>query len=166
MLMNERGDTLIEVIMAMAILTGVLLATYSVSIRAFHAGTTARERQQVSALMEEQAEALRQYRDNSDWPTFEAAVVDRSSFHMESTAGGPWAVQAGKVTGVAPFDIHIASTCNPADTYQNDDAITDKCTFVISGDWPPDNATGPDNHTAYTYILVNNKLIQPQAVQP
>ena len=64
---NQRGDTLVEVTIALAILVMVLLSSFNLASYAFRLGEQAKERTQASQLAQEQAEALRNYRDNHPW---------------------------------------------------------------------------------------------------
>lgn len=76
-MLGERGDTLIEVTFALAILGAVLLGCTSVAASAYRLGQTARERTSVAEVAQEQMEALRSFRDNSvsanggSWSTFQ-----------------------------------------------------------------------------------------------
>ncbi len=112
---RERGDTLVEVMMALAILSSVLISSFNLSSRALRLGAAARERSQGVNLIQAQAEALHSYRDSTNW----AGVVSdmgssRINFHMDPSGGwhpvnGPltsgiykvW-IDAARVT-VAPF---------------------------------------------------------------
>jgi len=67
---EERGDTLIEVTFALAILGFVLMSSTVIAMTAFRTGQTARERTQVAAEAQEQMEALRSFRDNHTWDEF------------------------------------------------------------------------------------------------
>lgn len=59
----QRGDTIVEVVIAMAILTLGLTVAYNVANHSFRLGTQARERTQASYIAQSQAEKLTQYRD-------------------------------------------------------------------------------------------------------
>ncbi|HVQ43631.1 MAG TPA: prepilin-type N-terminal cleavage/methylation domain-containing protein [Candidatus Saccharimonadia bacterium] len=103
---RERGDTLVEVVIALAILAFVLLGATLVATSAFRTGQTARERTQVSNEAQRQMEALRSFRDNHTWDEFRVGVgasypgVDnvpvtpcrfdatKHCFHMETQAVG------------------------------------------------------------------------------
>src|ERR1041384_7189661 len=67
---GQRGDTLIEVTFALAILGFVLLGSTAIATTAFRTGQTARERTQVSTAAQQQMEALRSFRDNHPWSEF------------------------------------------------------------------------------------------------
>ena len=61
---NRRGDTLVEVVLAIAILASVLATAYHMSTVAFQLGVESRERTQAINLVQQQAEALRWYADS------------------------------------------------------------------------------------------------------
>jgi hypothetical protein len=79
-MVGQRGDTLLEVTFALAILAAVLLGCTSLAAAAYRLGQTARERTSVADVMQEQMEALRSFRDNSIagttglWSTFRNGV--------------------------------------------------------------------------------------------
>jgi hypothetical protein len=70
MLRGERGDTLIEVTLAMALLGAVLVSSFFLADKAFILGQSAKERGQLSAAAQEQIEALINFRDSNSWNTF------------------------------------------------------------------------------------------------
>ena len=66
----ERGDTLIEVVFALGILSVVLTGSIGIAAKAFQAGQTARERTQLADEAQQQLEVLRAFRDNHSWQEF------------------------------------------------------------------------------------------------
>lgn len=66
----ERGDTLVEVVFALAILTLVLTGSIGITVKAFQQGQTARERTQLTDEAQQQMEVLRAFRDNHTWAEF------------------------------------------------------------------------------------------------
>jgi type II secretory pathway pseudopilin PulG len=109
---GERGDTLIEVTFALAILSVVLLSCTALTAAAFRTGQTAKERTEVVEAAQEQLEALRSFRDNHTWGEFRTGqppnyygVTSFASFHMElaSTGGGnEWVPKDGVLTTSTP----------------------------------------------------------------
>ncbi len=67
---NQRGDTLIEITIALAILSSVLLSAYVVANRAYLVGLTASERARQASLGQRQAELLTFFRDSHTWAQF------------------------------------------------------------------------------------------------
>ena len=63
MIRNNRGDTIVEVLLATVILSIVLAGAFTLSSRATRLNQEAFERTQVSNLLQEQAEYLRAARD-------------------------------------------------------------------------------------------------------
>ncbi len=134
--LGERGDTLIEVTFALAILGFVLLGSTAIAATAFRTGQTARERTQVASAAQEQLEALRSFRDNHTWDQFRGGSncgtsggyrgVDqvlgtpcnydatKRCFHMvpANTSGGntEWVPQAGPSTASVPSSVVEIST--------------------------------------------------------
>ena len=102
---HDRGDTLIEVTIALSILAIVLLSTTAVVTLAFRTGQTARERTVIAEAAQQQMEALRSYRDNTtDWNTFNSRIAPlaTSGFYMKLvTAAGTtqWVPTAGTLSG-------------------------------------------------------------------
>jgi Tfp pilus assembly protein PilV len=130
--LGMRGDTLIEVTLALAILGFVLLSATAIGAAAFRTGQTARERTQVAAAAQEQLEALRSFRDNHTWSEFRAGKggvfqgidevlgtacqwdASKRCFHMalaNTTAGTTeWVPQAGATTANVPTSVIEIST--------------------------------------------------------
>lgn len=67
---NQKGDTLIEVMIATVIVGLILTTAYVLSTKAFQLGQSAKERSQAAQLLQEQAEGLRSLRDNQPWSSF------------------------------------------------------------------------------------------------
>jgi type II secretory pathway pseudopilin PulG len=93
-MLGERGDTLIEVTFALAILGAVLLGCTSVAAAAYRLGQTARERTSVAEVAQEQMEALRSFRDNSlsggagSWDIFRNGL-GASYYGVDNVPGTP-----------------------------------------------------------------------------
>lgn len=77
--LDERGETLVEVVMALGILSLVLVSSYALATGTFRLGRGAGERTQAVNYLQEQAEALRTYRNSVKWdPVFSQKMVDYS----------------------------------------------------------------------------------------
>lgn len=112
---SERGDTLVEVTFALAIMSSVIIGATYVATQAFRLGMTARERTQLVNIAIEQSEALRSFRDNNAWTTFlgypgvtgvqnvathncaTPTLVGKQCFSMAIVAG-KWTPSNGSVT--------------------------------------------------------------------
>ena len=72
----QRGDTLIEVTLALAILASVIASTTALAASAFRLGQNARQRTEAASLMQQASEMLRNQRDSAisqgpaGWGTF------------------------------------------------------------------------------------------------
>ncbi|HEX3082443.1 MAG TPA: prepilin-type N-terminal cleavage/methylation domain-containing protein [Candidatus Saccharimonadia bacterium] len=100
-LKNERGDTLVEVVIALAILSLVLLSSTLITTQAFRIGQTARERTTLTDAAQVQAEALRSFRDNHTWDQFlHGGLISGVSYNGVLNAAGP-----------GPTACHITATC-------------------------------------------------------
>jgi uncharacterized protein YegL/type II secretory pathway pseudopilin PulG len=123
-LRSERGDTLLEVVFALAILSMVLLSTTLVVTKSYRIGQTARERTIVSMFAQDHVEAVRNFRDNRKWRDFlygengsngilNTAVstscrVTSPCMHMNLTTGLP--VDGGTTSIVPTSYVEIVAT--------------------------------------------------------
>ncbi len=62
-ILTQRGDTIVEVVIALAILASILVSTFSLIVRAYALGRAANERTQIVNLVQQQSERLRNMRD-------------------------------------------------------------------------------------------------------
>ena len=86
---TERGDTLVEVLLAITLMSVAITATYSIMTRMFATGMVAQERSQTQALMNGQAALIRdaQRRGDDDWTAIVDHAVDRTSLSEVSGDG-------------------------------------------------------------------------------
>jgi prepilin-type N-terminal cleavage/methylation domain-containing protein len=68
--LDQQGDTLVEVTLALAILALVLTGAFTAANKAFLLGQDAKERSQLVSLAQQQAEALQSFRDSHKWAEF------------------------------------------------------------------------------------------------
>lgn len=64
---NQKGDTLVEVLLALSVLSLVLFTSWAVVNRATQIGTAARQRVSVVDQLKEQAELIQAQRDSDDF---------------------------------------------------------------------------------------------------
>lgn len=140
---SDRGDTLIEVTIALSILSVVLLSSTTVVALAFRTGQTARERTVVAEAAQQQMEALRSFRDNTtDWGTFIGDIDPvATGFHMQLvTASGTtqWVPTAGALnaTNLAASGMNAANWVPTA-------------TMTLTTTTPP----GPIQNCGYDFTL-------------
>ena len=149
---SQRGETLIEITLALAILSMILLATFKLVSSGFALNELAKQRTQVSNLLQEQAEALRNYRDNTvkdttSWNTFSASTTTPAvpAFTMQPTGPvGAWAIAGPTYTpsinGLPTiFTITIVGVVAPPVLPALPD--TDHLRFTITATWPGGNSS-------------------------
>lgn len=89
--LGQRGDTIVEVLLAVTILSVVLSTTYSLASRGFRKLQAAKDRTQAVFYVQEQAEALRAFRDADTWDSFRSNISARpNTFHFITSGGGPF----------------------------------------------------------------------------
>ena len=82
-LRNQRGDTLVEVTIALSILATVLTSGFLIANRAYMIGQNARERTEIVNLAQAQAERLKNYRDVNTWTDFGGGITASPSCPSE-----------------------------------------------------------------------------------
>jgi type II secretory pathway pseudopilin PulG len=159
---SDRGDTLVEVVLAIAILGMVLVASFNVANAAFGLGQSAKERTQAANLVQEQAEALRNYRDSHRWNSLPPAASDMMSrlgvmgfapsrFHMQNS--GSWNFVGGALQS-GLFRVYIVATRDAVDP-------DDKVRFDITAEW---EAIGGGSHTCPSGFVGNCTTISTYLV--
>lgn len=144
---DQRGDTLVEVTLALAILISVLLGATTIAVRAFNISRTAQERTHIANEAQAQMETLRAFRDNHTWSEFlhglsgiYAGVLNSASYSCTVTPGfsGPcfhmgsavvnsrqeFVPFAGRIAGSVPTSfIEIAASPEASGTPQFVDIV-------------------------------------------
>ena len=124
----RRGDTLIEVVISLAILASVITIATSGSLNAWRASRLAGERTKATGLAQRQADALKAYKKSKLWAAFKSEVGG-SSFYMSFDTANPaagWVRQSGALTTETPFEQKITPDCPAGVTY---------CNFTVSVKW-------------------------------
>lgn len=78
---SQRGDTIVEVLLATALLSGILFTSWAIVNRASQISLAARQRVFMVDQLKEQAEIIQSYYGDTDGK----AKVSRGEFGMEST---------------------------------------------------------------------------------
>ena len=126
--LDERGETLVEVVMALGILSLVLVTSYALATGTFRLGRGAGERTQAVNYLQQQAEALRTYRNQTDWDvtfvnTMSGLTANGATFCMKLDAvDKKWTPvksfdPACKVDGIE-LAISSSTVGNAADLYE------------------------------------------------
>ena len=152
---DERGETLVEVVMALAILSLVLVSSYALATGSFRLGRGAGERTQAVNYLQEQAEALRSHRKRSaNWGAFAQTVqlydgssAGRTFCMKKNSATNIWLLQ--QATGQACVIDGIAMTITAvADTSSlGANAVPQLYKFNLEGTWKTGGDTNRVNLT-------------------
>lgn len=92
--LGQRGDTLIEVTIALAILTFVLTGAFVTAHAAYVEGQTAKERSMLTDIAQQQGEALESFRDSHTWQEF---VYGSTGSHNPSCTNNSMTVYCGVI---------------------------------------------------------------------
>lgn len=141
--LDQRGDTLIEIIMATVIAGAILTGAYGLSIQAFKLGQEGRERTQATQILQRQAEGLRSLRASMAWQDFRARIPS-GTFHIAQNPGNQWQINGGALNaGIYRVAItgSISGT-SPAQVLQAQITIT----------WPPLGGGPTNTSTLYTHL--------------
>lgn len=143
--LTQRGDTLVEVLIAIAILSFVLASSYAVTSRAIRLGQSARERAQGVAFVSQQAEIIQSYASR-DWDSFIDDVDDPAlatgHFKLDTwePATGELTIPASFQSAAADYKVSytrdIDNTPAPVEVRQ--------VIFTIKSTWVPSQSIGVD----------------------
>lgn len=164
---QQRGDTIIEVVIAMTLLGIILMGAYSLGNRAARLAQQSRDRVKATQIMQEQAEALRWLRDNSDsWSDFQTAITSASSdFVMYYELSGGSTVWTIKNVGDGPPTCGLEYDCG-VEVFFNykinaDFSDPNLARFNISVEW---ERIGGGNDTTELEMRLGNILsVGPEA---
>lgn len=141
--LTQRGDTLVEVLIAIAILSFVLASSYAVTSRAIRLGQSARERAQGVAFVSQQAEIIQSYASR-DWDNFidEVENVAGTSGHFKLDT---WRPDTGELTIPASFQ-SAAADYKVSYTRDIETVLGEvrQVTFTIKSTWVPIQSIGVD----------------------
>ncbi len=167
-LRRQSGDTLVEVVMAAAILSVVMATSFNIANLSFRLGVQARERSEAVRLVQEQAERLHLYRDNlaktyADVPTtkiftnaFFANCATECWFDPNTAVNAATPPTDCSAPGACKQDryhvgIKLAGPLTGADSIQP----------IINVSWQS-ILGGVANNSQVKLFLVDNRAIQPR----
>lgn len=166
--MNQRGDTLVEVVMSLAILTVILVTSFNVANLSFRLGMQARERTQAANINQRQAELLRQYRDSyiAQHPdqTLPAYARIFGNGDCGSGSAGCFMTQLGDAPQIALCSGSGLGPCNQSGLFKtitHMDATQDGIyKFTIETTWK--SLVGDDDNVSkFDYTLVDKRGLKP-----
>lgn len=164
---SQRGDTLVEVVMAAAILSVVLATSFNIASLSFRLGVQARERSEAVRLVQEQAERLHLYRDQ----LASANASDLTIHLFDNSHLGNCATEcrfdptAPVAAGTQPTDCaltpaacqqgiyHVAITATPTAGESVEPTIKVSWTSILGGE---------DNVSQVKLFLADKRAIQPR----
>ncbi len=144
--MGQRGDTLLEVTLAIAVLGVLLGGTYAIARRGLRIGEASQERIEALKVLEGQAERLRAYRDSTAW-------------NLNTLSASPFCFLVNQQT---PYSLPTAgSTCGLGPNGRYSVVITYQSTstppvFVLRATWQGIGGTGDQQNgenVEYRYRL-------------
>lgn len=154
--LGQRGDTIVEVTIAIGLLASMLLLAYSLSNLAAQQGIAAREQDQATQVLQYQAEGIRYARDNADeWSDFSAEAD--GEFHV-TRSGDSWELASGRVSGNQLFD----DSYNRYETWADTVSVgpgADRRDIVIYVEW--ENIWGDTQTSNVDTVLANVDPIAP-----
>lgn len=163
--LDQRGETLVEVVMALGILSLVLVSSYALATGTFRLGRGAGERTQAVNYLQQQAEALRIYRDKSpNWSTFTQAVTpyngadDGAKFCMvKDTSTDSWKPAPTSDAGctIDGISIKVTTAANDPDLSQSTSGgLPEQYKFTMVANW---KTASDDNTVSITTSLARQK---------
>jgi prepilin-type N-terminal cleavage/methylation domain-containing protein len=143
--LNRRGDTLVEVIIALAVLSVVLFAAYTITGRAARVGQAAKERTQGVAFAQQQAEIIQSYAARN-WDDFVEEVTApglgaRQSFDLDTWQPQQGSLEIPEEFSDAAADYEVFYTYDETTTGSEVTQIE----FTINVNWIPVDATELDD---------------------
>jgi Tfp pilus assembly protein PilV len=132
---NSAGDTIVEVLISMAVLAVVLSTAYATTTRSFHAGLNSQYRDQAGLVAQQQLELLKSA-DISTNPTIDTYKVPDHDFCINPTNMARVDLSSSNPTCTTPVGAPASSESQYllADSYDGGKRI-----FTITTQWPGEN---------------------------
>lgn len=141
-LRRQAGDTIIEVMSAIAILGLAIGAAFSLSTRSFHSAVSTEEHTEALYLAQGQAEFLKNVGLNNATATL-LTTQNNGVFCFDDDSGTPSAASSGTCTSYkgSIYDVSI--------TYCNGVGCGQQNVFTIQTNWTSSGTGTPNNVTMY-----------------
>lgn len=162
--LNQRGDTLVEVTIALSIMSAVLTSSFLLADKSIQLGRIAKERTLMVSAAQQQAEALTALRDRVGWLAFKSAFTP--SLLVSCTYGSPCfnidpaslnlISGEGTVSGVGNSKIYITTDITNSPT-------PNPATFEINYEVQPSGG-GPLQKSQVVLQLGNTDALRPLVV--
>jgi Tfp pilus assembly protein PilV len=173
--LQQTGDTLVEVVMSLAILAVTLVTAFNIANQSYSEGFQAREHTQAIYLAQEQAEKLYLYRNNliAQNPSAGTPILNAINFgacsstcHFDPLSATPTSGQytPALFNGITYY-VAIGPPASGGSIYVNPDELS----FTVTVTWNAAVSTGVvaasgtnENTTSLNLILVDNRGIVPR----
>jgi Tfp pilus assembly protein PilV len=174
---SQRGDTLVEVTIAIAIISAVIASTANLANYTFRVGATARQRTEAASILEQEAELIRNQRDTAivgpGWASFRydvfntpfapacPSVATTYTLSAAPIAGGnTWVSSKTGYTITTSQSVYTMST-TACSLGTGSDGGTDDIDFTINLKWTAED--GETETAALEIELVDTSDINQQA---
>lgn len=157
---NMRGDSLVEVVLSLALMSGVLVTAYTISNRSYNLGMQARERTQAVSIAQGELEKLRAHRDvvmveQAASTTFTMTGTEITDCSAASgctmtydSADGEWRPTQCPAAGCAVSGLYTTTV-----RYQK---LVDRINGTIQVRWDPSGG-GPQNIAQIPFVLIDTR---------
>lgn len=165
MRVSQSGDTIIEVVLSMALLTSVLFIAWGITNRATIIQRAARERTQMVNEVKEQAELIKSqwatnsgfFNDVSEYPPVAANQIDANPCSGSTTTAGQWYLRSdSNSTAIEPVENTRKSVDEVSDKQvwvQRVDHVADGYNeFYVRACWV--NNSGTTNKTENSQVIL------------
>jgi Tfp pilus assembly protein PilV len=132
---NQLGDTIIEVLVSMAILAVVLATAYATTSRSFRSGLNSQARDKALLIAQQQIELLKKA-DSGQTPTIDTYKNLGSNFCINPETGNTITLGGSTPTCTAPFGVASTDTAtfDLVDSYNSSRKI-----FSVNVSWLAEN---------------------------
>lgn len=115
-LKSQRGATLVETLVAIALASVVLTAVVGMVVSAVSTSTLSKSRTTATRLAEEGLEVARKTRDRTDWDSFYNNYVNSTNWKVDQVAGDIVLNTSGSSLPTPPFtrNVTFSNASNPA----------------------------------------------------
>jgi type II secretory pathway pseudopilin PulG len=153
---NQNGDTIVEVILALAILASVLTSAFVLTNKSVQLGNMAKERSLLVSAAQQQAELLTAHRDRNSWAAFVFTTASSEfSFNPDSLS---------LASGSRTLDATV-STGKVSIQRQGCDLIPTYCTYAVNYSAEAQGG-GPDMTGQIILRLGNTDALRTTVVGP
>ncbi len=172
---QERGDTIVEVAFAFAIISFVIIASFASSSAAMRLGLSARQRNEATNLTQQQFEVLQGMRDSyllqgtsPGWDTYRATIFGDTNthpicgsttpvtIHLTDTKSGNHTDSWTVASGVGLYATEIANYNLGINACYVDNFANDRIRFDVNVNWVSTGGTAQNSSASLEITNVND----------